>query len=65
MAISSIQKLTIGFFNVSFLAFLSGCGGGSTMTDNNSNGGGDTGSSINRTQGVFQPSRKALAAIME
>ena len=56
MAISSIQKLTIGFFNVSFLAFLSGCGGGSTMTDNNSNGGGDTGSSINWTQGVFQPS---------
>ncbi|WP_149980505.1 S41 family peptidase [Pseudoalteromonas rhizosphaerae] len=58
MAVSSIQKLTIGLFNVSFLALLSGCGGGSTMTDNNnnSNGDGDTGNRINWTQGVFQPS---------
>ncbi|NNG44084.1 peptidase [Pseudoalteromonas sp. NEC-BIFX-2020_002] len=52
MTTSSKNKLILGLFNVTFLAVLTGCGGGSTMADS----GGSTGNTISWTQGVFQPS---------
>ena len=53
MAISSTNKFALGLVNISLLALLTGCGGGSSMDDNNPP---DTGSSITWTKGVFQPS---------